>query len=195
MRNTWPYTRRAWCLATGSALLADHVFAAALAVSTAAATAPPTEVASSVSAARLQGRGTLRYFGLRVYEARLWAGPGFAAESYTDQTFALELEYARGFAGGAIAQRSIDEMRRSAIVANGQAREWQAAMVRAFPDVAPGDRLTGIHAPGAATHFFHNGRPTTPVAGPEFARLFFGIWLAESTSEPALRRQLIGAGL
>jgi len=195
MRNTWPFTRRAWCLAAGSALLADHVFATAFAVSTAAAMAPPTEVAVSVSAARLQGRGTLRYFGLRVYEARLWAGPGFAAESYTEQTFALELEYARGFAGGAIAQRSIDEMRRSAIVANGQAREWQAAMVRAFPDVAPGDRLTGIHAPGAATHFFHNGRPTTPVAGPEFARLFFGIWLAENTSEPALRRQLIGAGL
>jgi hypothetical protein len=175
-------------------LLADHVCATALSGSTAAAVAPSTEVALALFAARLQGRGTLRYFGLPVYEARLWAAPEFAAERYADQAFALELEYARGFAGGAIAQRSIDEMRRSAIVANGQAQEWQAAMVRAFPDVAPGDRLTGIHTPGAATRFFHNGQPTSTVADPQFARAFFGIWLAATTSEPALRRQLIGTG-
>lgn len=152
----------------------------------------PSEVASVVSGVRLLGRGTMRYFGLSVYEARLWAGADFAAERFSAHAFALELQYARRLDGAAIAQRSIVEMRRAGSLDDEQARVWEAAMARAFPDVAPGDRLTGLHVPGETTRFFHNGRPTSSVADPAFARSFFGIWLAATTSEPGLRRQLIG---
>lgn len=31
------------------------------------------------------------------------------------------------------------------------------------------------------------------VADPEFARLFFGIWLSPNTSEPALRQALLAS--
>jgi len=154
----------------------------------------PSEVAAVVSGVRLLGRGTMRFFGLPVYEARLWTGADFAAGRYEGHAFALELQYARKLDGAAIAQRSIAEMRRSASVDDGQAQAWQAAMAQAFPDVVPGDRLTGIHVPGEATRFFHNGRPTLAVADQLFARLFFGIWLAATTSEPGLRRQLLGPG-
>lgn len=157
-------------------------------------TAAPAEAAAVLSDLRLLGRGTLRFFGLPVYEARLWTGAGFAAERYNTHAFALELRYARKLDGAAIVQRSIVEMRRAGSVDDSQARVWEAAMVRAFPDIAPGDRLTGVHVPGEATRFFHNGRPTSSVADPAFARSFFGIWLAASTSEPALRQQLIGPG-
>lgn len=51
-----------------------------------------------------------------------------------------------------------------------------------------------MYIPGEGTRFFHNGRSTSAVADPAFARLFFGIWLAATTSEPGLRRQLIGSG-
>ncbi len=158
------------------------------------ATAPPSEVAGAMTAVRLQGRGTLRFFGLAVYEARLWTAADFAAAGFEAHAFALELQYARRLEGAAIAQRSIVEMRRSGSVDDGRAQVWQAAMTRAFPDVVPGDRLTGVHLPGEATRFFHNGRPTSALADPLFARLFFGIWLAVTTSEPGLRRQLIGPG-
>ena len=33
----------------------------------------PAEVAAELPGAKLQGSGRLRYFGLRIYEARLWA--------------------------------------------------------------------------------------------------------------------------
>jgi hypothetical protein len=196
MRNSRRVPAAAWRLAWVVAWvsLAQPVFAAVVAASAPTAIAPPSEVAAAVATARLQGQGKLRYFGLLVYEARLWVGTGFAADRYENQTFALELQYAREFEGHAIAKRSIVEMRRSFSVEDAQAQTWQAAMVRAFPDVAPGDRLTGIHIPGAATRFFHNGQPTSAVADAQFARAFFGIWLAVTTSEPALRRQLIGAG-
>ena len=47
------------------------------------------------------GSGTLRVFGLRIYDATLWSpGGGWAP----GQPFALELPYARSFEGAAIAR-------------------------------------------------------------------------------------------
>ena len=125
---------------------------------------------------------------------RLWAPVGFEAERYEKQPFALELRYARALAGPAIAERSIVEMRRGGSFDDEQARSWQLAMTRAFPDVAPGDRISGLHHPDGTTRFFHHGQPTSTLVDAAFARRFFGIWLATTTSEPGLRRQLIGQG-
>jgi hypothetical protein len=158
------------------------------------AAAPPVEIDAAMPSARLQGFGTMRFLGMPIYDACLWSRAGFDASRYESQSFALELRYARKLDGAAIAKRSIAEMRRSGDLDDRQADAWQAAMTRAFPDVAAGDRLTGVYAPGEATRFFHNGRPTQAVADPAFGRRFFGIWLAGTTSEPSLRRQLIGAG-
>ena len=46
-------------------------------------------------AAQLRGQGRLTFFGLHVYDARLWVAPGFVAERFADQPLALELDYAR----------------------------------------------------------------------------------------------------
>lgn len=156
------------------------------------ATPPPAEVAAAVSGVRLLGRGALRYFGLPVYEARLWTAADFSPTRFEGHAFALELQYARKLEGADIVRRSIVEMRRSGTLDEGQARAWEAELARAIPDVAPGDRLIGVHLPGGQTGFFHNGRLTSAVADPAFARAFFGIWLARSTSEPELRRRLLG---
>jgi Chalcone isomerase-like len=195
MRNPTRITglrRRHLCTA-GVLALAAPSFAADSGAPSPKAMAPPAEVAGAVASPRLRGRGTLRFFGLLVYEARLWAGADFEAKRYDGHAFALELQYARKLEGAAIAQRSIVEMRRTGNLNDSQAQAWQTAMTSAFPNVIAGDRLTGVHVPGEATRFFHNGVPTSMVADPMFGRAFFGIWLAASTSEPDLRRQLIGS--
>jgi Chalcone isomerase-like len=156
------------------------------------AAAAPGEVAAALAGPRLQGSGNLRFFGLKVYDARLWVGERFDVQRFESHAFALELVYARKLQGAAIAQRSIVEMRRAGPLSDSQAQAWEAAMLRGFPNVDAGDRLSGVHLPGEATRFFHNGRATAEVADPSFGRAFFGIWLAETTSEPDLRRQLIG---
>ena len=158
----------------------------------AAPAGPPAEVMNAIPGARLVGSGTLRHFGFEVYEARLWAGPDFAPQRYAEQPFALELLYARRLDGAAIVQRSIDEMRRAGPIGDDQLRTWRAGMQAAFPDVLPGDRLTGTHDPRSGTQFFHNGRGTATLPDPAFALRFFGIWLAASTSAPELRDRLLG---
>jgi hypothetical protein len=155
---------------------------------------PPHEVFEALRGARLWGEGTMRFLGFAIYRARLWTGADFVPQQYAARTFALELRYERSFGGAAIAERSIAEMRRAGSFDEAQARAWRAELERAFPDVAPGDRLTGVHRPDLGTGFFHNARPTRTIVDALFGRLFFAIWLAETTSEPALRRELIRPG-
>lgn len=141
--------------------------------------------------AQLVGKGRLSVWGFQVYDARLWANPGFGAASFTAQPLALELAYLRGFDKQAVAERSITEMRRSATISAEQADTWMAAMTRVLPHVKKGDRVMGVHSPGVGASFWMNGKPLGEVRDAEFARLFFGIWLAPTTSEPGLRTALL----
>jgi hypothetical protein len=133
----------------------------------------------------------LRVWGFEVYDARLWTPVGFRHGQYTQFPFALELQYLRKLEGAAIASRSIDEMRRVGSFSDAQAQSWAGTMREFFPDVRQGERITGINLPGVGAEFWVNGQRAGVVKDPAFARLFFGIWLDERTSEPKMRAQLL----
>ena len=139
------------------------------------------------------GSGDLRFFGLSVYQARLWVHPLFEASDFSAHPLALELTYQRAFSAEAIAKRSIAEMRRIGPFSAAQATRWQQALQAALPDVQPGDQIIGLYQPGSGATFQLRGRTVGTVADPAFARLFFGIWLSPLTSEPQLRAALLGA--
>ena len=143
--------------------------------------------------AELRGEGLLRFFGLQVYRARLWTDPGFEPANFAAAPLALELEYLRDFKASAIADRSIQEMRRAASFADDKASRWEQQLAQLLPDVKAGDRIMGVHQPGTGALFFHNDKPIGGIADAEFSRLFFGIWLGPATSEPGLRSALINA--
>jgi hypothetical protein len=133
----------------------------------------------------------LRVWGFEVYDARLWTPRGFRHSQAMQQAFALELQYLRKLEGSAIASRSIDEMRRLGSFTDAQAQAWLAAMRDMFPNVSAGERITGVNLPGEGAEFWVNGQRVGVVKDVNFARLFFGIWLDERTSEPKMRAQLL----
>lgn len=102
----------------------------------------------------------------------------------------LELQYHRAFRGDDIARRSIEEIARAAPVDAEQAQRWQESLRAVFPDVQPGDRIAGVHRPGQGATFLVNGRAAGSIDA-RLAERFFGIWLAPTTSEPRLRRELL----
>jgi hypothetical protein len=152
----------------------------------------PPEVAAEVPGARLLGKGQLRFLGLRVYDARLFVPAAAPGDDWAAAPLALELQYARSLDGAKIAERSLTEMRRQADIDNAKSARWVTAMKQVFPDVKEGDRITGFNVPGMGARFFVNGQLKGDIRDPEFARLFFGIWLSPKTSEPALRDALLG---
>lgn len=163
----------------------------------AAASAPagdalPAAVAASAPAGmQATGRGRFTYWGFEVYDAALWAARGFRAAQFAQHAFVLELSYLRNFSAAEIARTSLAEMRKHGRFDDGQAERWQAQLARLLPDVRRGDRIAGLHRPGEGAAFFHNGRPVGELSDPQFARLFFSIWLGEATSAPQLRQSLL----
>ncbi len=153
----------------------------------------PPELGGHLGKVVLSGRKRFTFFGFAVYDASLWVEPGFRAQDYERHGFALDLLYQRDFSNADITRRSIEEMSRLAPLAGERKQTWEGWLRTAFPDVRKGDRITGIHRPAAGAVFLTNGRLTGRIDDPEFARLFFGIWLSPDTSEPALRQALLGA--
>lgn len=147
--------------------------------------------------AQVVGAGTLRYLGLRVYDARLWAPPGWQPNDLGRAPLVLELTYQRRFRGADIAQRSVHEMRRAGPLPPADEAAWLDAMRGIFPDVGPGDRIAGLWMPGTGARFvLHSAdgrrRVLGEVGDARFAERFFGIWLAPTSSAPELRQALLG---
>jgi hypothetical protein len=160
-------------------------------MSMAHATPLPAEVNHQLAQAQWAGNSSLKFLGMRIYDAKLWVAPGFRPEKYADSTLVLELTYQRTLYGKLIAERSLKEMQRGGKIDATKEKRWIAAMEKAFPDVKAGDRIIGVHVPAQGARFWHNGTLRAEINDTEFSQLFFGIWLASHTSEPRLRTELL----
>jgi len=139
------------------------------------------------------GQARLRVWGFSVYDATLYATPGFTPQRFDDHPFALQLAYLRDFAGSDIAERSLQEINDQGAVDEATAQRWLQAMRSVFPDVKAGDRITGLYRPGEGARFYLNDKPLGAIDDARFARRFFAIWLSPRTSQPAMRERLLQA--
>jgi hypothetical protein len=123
----------------------------------------------------------------------LWStGPNVPSSAWAQQQLALEIRYQRALQGEQIAERSLLEMKRQGDLDEATAQRWLQAMKALFPDVREGSRITGLNRPGVGAQFFVDGQLKGAVNEVDFARRFFGIWLAPQSSDPALRAALLG---
>ncbi len=139
-----------------------------------------------VKGLQLQGQGRMTFWGFDVYDARLYVG-----DQRGQAGFALDLNYLRSLKGADITKRTIDEMQRLG-VSEANRSAWGKKLDGIFPDVVSGSSLTAIHVPGRGTVFLHNGKPAGEIAGDDFSKAFFSIWLDPKTAAPKLRTALIG---
>lgn len=161
--------------------------AVALALSAAAQAALPV-AASDLPQARIAGQGAFSWFGMKIYDARLWVGDaGYAPGA----PFALELRYARSLSGARIADASDDQMEKNGAGTSSQRATWLREMRAIFPDVKEGSTITGVFLPGGTVRFHLDGKALGTIAEPGFAQAFAGIWLGRATTAPRLRESLL----
>lgn len=139
--------------------------------------------------AKLVGEGKLKYFVWHIYDASLYAEGEFSF----DKPFYLTLNYKRNLDGEKIADRSAEEIRGLSFKDEVKLAGWHSQMRDIFPDVNDGSTLTGVYQPNKLTEFYYGDQLVGTIKDPEFGKWFFGIWLNENTSEPELRKQLLGA--
>jgi hypothetical protein len=145
--------------------------------------------ALNLSSMHQVGQGNLSWMFWDAYTATLYSKtPDFKRES----EFALKLEYKLEIDGADIAQRSIDEMEKQEKLAPEKAQKWLKAMKEIFPNVDKTTSITGVNKPNYGAVFYKNGKKIGEIKDTEFAKRFFDIWLSPKTSEPKLRKQLLG---
>jgi Chalcone isomerase-like len=149
----------------------------------------PEVVAKEHAALSVRGEGDLKFFGFKVYDARLWTQ---LKPHSTTEIFALQLIYDMSFKGREIAERSVAEMRKVGYKDEQKLKRWGEEMLRIFPDVKKGDALIGVSIPGKGAKFYSRDKLIATAEDVEFAKAFFDIWLSEKTSEPKLREKLLG---
>ncbi len=137
------------------------------------------------------GQGELRWFGLKIYSARLWSQ---RAPFDRRAPFALELTYHRHISRERFVQSSSEEIQRLSEhrFAADKLVAWEKLMSQAFPDVNEGDQLIGLFIPGQGCRFYDRNKMLAEINDPEFAEAFFSIWLDPRTRDAELRAQLLG---
>jgi hypothetical protein len=152
----------------------------------------PEHIRNEIPQAHLLGAGAYTWFGLKIYDARLWVGEsGYQQGTKDNARFALDLQYARDLKGDRIADASLKEIKRLGIGTPRQHQAWLARMIDLFPDVQDGTHITGVYLPAQGARFYLNGVILGEVLDPDFAHAFFAIWLDPRTSDKALRNALL----
>jgi len=147
---------------------------ALLCAGAAPAAAAPTEVTRAINGAQQVGEARYQVLGVSLFEAELYTASGDFAWT---TPFALSLTYERSARASTLINRSISEMRGRGAGSARTLAPLRAQFERCFPNIARGDRVTGVSTGPNSARFYYNGAHRCDVEWPNFRRHFFGIWL------------------
>jgi hypothetical protein len=168
------------------------VAAALLGGPVAVASTLPAPVVEQGYALRKVGDGELKWLGLPIYDASLWTSTGRYAGFDGGDTVALSLWYQRAFTRDELLGITATAWRKLGQPDAAQRERWLAELRRAWSDVAPGQNVTTVVAPGGPTRFYDQRGRFAQVDDPAFGPAFLAIWLDPRSVVRDLRRQLLG---
>lgn len=143
----------------------------------------------------LQSAERLRYLGFKVYDAALYTPKGKATQTdiLDGRAKRLELRYHRGIDKADIVEASEKALGKNPRLDLPALRERIDRAYAAYVSVEEGDRYSITWVPGKGTEFRYNGELRDTIAGEDFMRAFFGIWLSEHSLSESLRNRLLEA--
>ena len=138
------------------------------------------------------GSGTLRWLGFPVYAASTWASvPALPLDGSVPAPFALQIIYARNISADDLVSATESAWQDLGLL-DDKAISWLPQLQQLWPDVKAGDSLVLHIDQHRQAHFYYNGTVIGRIADHEFGPRFAAIWLHPDSSEPVLRRQLLG---
>jgi hypothetical protein len=138
--------------------------------------------------------GLLRYKRiLRGYAAALYREEcGSSEADLSAAPLRLELSYFWSIDGSRFGEAAEKMLRRSLDPAEFTGIEARMRRLHAsYRSVSPGDRYALTWTPGVGTELALNGRALVTIAGEDFARAYFDLWLGEEPMDENLRNALL----
>ncbi|MGO2012943.1 MAG: chalcone isomerase family protein [Pseudoalteromonas sp.] len=134
------------------------------------------------------GEARLEYLFWDVYDAKLATPTG--QYKFGDHPAKLTLTYLRDFTAKDIIKATNEQwlhLGKDTIVG-----KYDSQLKQFWPDIKKGQSLAFITDDSGKGTFYFNDEKLGQVDGEGFADDFLAIWLSSGTSEPTMRKQLIG---
>ena len=145
--------------------------------------ADPTEKLKKV------GQGTMSWLFIDIYQAALFTGNGKYQRGQYPQ--ALRIHYQRDISKKALLKATQQQWQHLSIEAD-LYHDWLQQLERLWPDIKEGDQLIFLLSSNGEGHFYYNNKKLGAIENRVLSEAFLSIWLSPKTSEPKLRRKLIG---
>ena len=138
---------------------------------------------------QLIGSGVFRFAFMKIYQAELYAPDSIAA---LQAPLLLRLQYYRDVPAERIVKITFEQMAKQPYAIEAKLKQWRRKLSELWPDIQRNDTLSAHYLADGKINFYHNHQSLGGIADPDFSYAFLAIWLAEDTSDPALRRDLLG---
>lgn len=134
------------------------------------------------------GEARMEYLFWDVYDAVLFTPRGSYSEGIHPVKF--KLTYLRDFDAKEIVKATNEQWKY--IGKTELVNKYNSKLLSIWPDIKQGDSLTLITNEQGMSTFYHNDEKIGEINELQFSSDFLAIWLDEKTSEPKLRKQLLG---
>ncbi|MFY8282861.1 chalcone isomerase family protein [Pseudoalteromonas sp. SSMSWG5] len=134
------------------------------------------------------GQAKMEYLFWDVYNAKLETPNG--TYTFGQHPSKLTLTYLRDFKAKDIVKATNEQWQHLGL--DEMVGAYDKQLLDLWPDISKNDSLTFQTNEQAIGTFYFNGKPLGQINDDKFADNFLAIWLSAGTSEPSLRKQLIG---
>ncbi|GHE81426.1 chalcone isomerase family protein [Thalassotalea profundi] len=136
------------------------------------------------------GKATFSILFWDLYKSKLSTTTGKYPIDNKKEQLIYEIHYLANISSDDLIKRTVEQWQHLN-VPKIQYQEYLADLKRIWPDIEKGDKLALLLLE-AKSVFYFNDAYIGVIDSPKFGQLFLDIWLSEETSQPLLRRDLLG---
>ncbi|GAA5134651.1 chalcone isomerase family protein [Thalassotalea piscium] len=126
----------------------------------------------------------------KLYRSKLLTTSGNYPVNFNDEKLIYEINYLASISSSELINRTVEQWQHLKIP-KVKYQGYLSSLASIWPDISKGDKLALFIDKGRSLFYF-NDNYIGEIDSPEFGQIFLDIWLSENTSEPSLRRDLLG---
>jgi hypothetical protein len=136
------------------------------------------------------GSATLTFLFWDVYRSSLYTSTGDYPLDNNQQVLVLKIDYLRDIDKAELIEQTIAQWQHLGLKEE-DFNQFVPRLAEIWPDITAGDSLA-LLVNDKMGHFYLNNLSIGGIEDNNFSKIFIDIWLSKKTSQPRLRKQLIG---
>lgn len=145
--------------------------------------------ANQMKQLKMVGKGEMSWLFIDLYNVFFYSQTGKYQENEYPQ--ALKIIYLRDIDNEHLVTATQKQWQKLKFDVR-EYQPWLISLKQLWPDIKKGDELLFLVDADGRGIFYHNNKILGGINSNAFSAAFLSIWLSENSSEPALRKQLIG---